>query len=109
MRLVSEDALLGGAASSAFLPAQFLDALPLGVGARAARGLDLVEEQLPGKDAVLPLLSRGLALDLNAGRPMHEHHARGDLVHVLPAVSPGAHEGLFDVTLANAERNHALG
>lgn len=109
MRLVSEDALLGGAAASAFLPAQFLDALPLSVGSLAPRGLDLIEEQLSGEDTVLSLLTGGLTLDLNARRPMHEHHARGDLVHVLPAVSAGAHKGLLDVALANAERNHALG
>ena len=107
MRLVSEDALFGGAAASAFLPAQFLDALPLGVGALAARGLDLVEEQLPGKDTVLSLLTGGLALDLDARGPMQEHHTRGDLVHVLPAMSARAHKGLLDVALVNSERGHA--
>ena len=107
MRLVCEDALLGRAAATAFLPAQFLDALPLGVGAFAARGFYLVEEQLPGEDAVLPLLSGSLALDLYAGGPVQQHDAGGDLVHVLPAVAARAHEAFLNVALAHAERGHA--
>ena len=107
MRFVGEDALLGRAAAPALLPAQFLNALPLGVGTFATRGFDLVEEQLPGKDTVLSLLTGGLALDLNARGPVHQHHARGDLVHVLPAVSAGTDEAFLNVVLANSERGHA--
>jgi len=108
MRFVSEDALLGGAAASAFLAATFLDSGTLCCDTAFLAGFDFIEQQLAGEETVDPLLARLLALDLQASRAMEQHDARGSLVDVLATMAAGAHEGFFDVGVAHAKGGHAL-
>jgi 4-aminobutyrate aminotransferase/(S)-3-amino-2-methylpropionate transaminase len=70
---------------------------------------DLVAEKPAGEETVERLLPGGLAFHLKAGRPMQQHHAGGDLVHVLSAMAAAAHERFLDVGFPDAERGHALG
>ena len=109
VRLVREDALLGGARAATFLATDFF---PLRLFRRAVlfeMGGDFFDEQFLGKKPVLALVTRGLALDLQTRRPMHEHDASRGLVDVLPAVSAGANKRFLEIFLADAQRGHALG
>jgi hypothetical protein len=70
MRLVSQHALLGGAAASAFLAANFFEPGALGIGAAFPALLNFVEQEFAGEKAILTLLARALAFDLQPGRSM---------------------------------------
>src|SRR5688572_19756335 len=96
-RLVGEHHFLGAATALAFLPAEFLDALPLGGRARFAVGFNLVEQQFPSEEAIQSLLARFLTFYLCARGPVQEHHAGRYLVHVLTTVTAGADKGFFNV------------
>lgn len=45
----------------------------------------------------------------NPGRPMQQHDAGGNLVHVLPAVPTAADEGFLNINFTHPQRDHALG
>jgi len=105
---IGEHPLLGAAAATAFLAANLLDAVALGGDVTFLKGFDLVEQQAASQETVESLLACGLAFDLQAGRTVEQHDARGGLVHVLAAVPAGPDKGLFDVGLAHAECGHAL-
>jgi len=109
MGFVSEHPFLGAAAFLALLTADFFDA---GYFRRHPAGLQLfnfIEQQPPGKESIESLLTRCLALDLETSWPVEQHDARGRLVDILAAMSPGPHKSLFYVGLSHSQSGHALG
>lgn len=108
MPLVGEQAKLGAARASSFLPAQFGDPPRLvSRGAGDAR-FNLVEEKRSCQIAIERLGALFLTFDPNPRRPMAERDAGRELVDALPAGAGGADELLVDVLLLDAEGAHAL-
>lgn len=108
MRLAGEHSFFRSLGAFAFLAAEFFDLRPLRGQPVLPLLLDLVEQQ-PARDVTIhPLLPGILAFDLNARRPMQQHDAGGNLVHVLPAVPAAADKRFLNVHLAHAQRGHAL-
>src|SRR5262245_42688472 len=107
MRFVGEHLRLRPARPPALLPADLFHAILLGRDHAALPPLDLVREASPGEEAVHALRARLLAAHAHAGRPVHEDHARGRLVHVLAAGTARADEALVEVLLADAEAREA--
>ena len=60
--LIGQHALLGSAAATALLASGLFLALALGGGLVGSERFDLVQQEPSGQEAVLPLVSRGLAL-----------------------------------------------
>ena len=60
-------------------------------------------QHLQRRRAVLVLASLGAADDLDAGRQVLHAHRRFDLVHVLPALSSGAHGRDFQVPVRHLD------
>ncbi len=109
MRLVREDALLGGAGAAAFLTAEFFPLRLFRGAVFLQMGGDLFEQQFFGEEPVLALVARGLTFDLQSRRPVDEHDAGGGFVDVLPAVSAGTDKGFLEVSFTDAQGRHALG
>jgi len=109
MGFVRQHLLFGAVASPTFLAAKFLQAVTLRLLAFLLTGFEFVQQELKGEHTVESLLARGLALHLKSGWPVKQHHAGGRLVDVLPTVSAGTNEGLFNFDSAHAERRHAAG
>ena len=108
MRLVGENALLGGPAAFALLAP---DLLPPRLRSRPARvpcGLNLVEEQHAVTYPIDTLVPAVLALDEGSRGAMNQLNARGDLVHVLTAMTAGPHEGLLQIRFQHAQPSHAF-
>ena len=105
---VVEHFVPGAPGAAAFLSSDFFNFSALRGDEAVFLFLDFVEQQPAGEEAVEGLLTGGLAFDLHAGGPVQQHHARGDLVHVLAAVAAGAHEGFLNVRLAHVQGGHAL-
>lgn len=108
MGFVGQHLLFRAPAAPALLATQFFEPGALRLLALLLPGFELVQQELKGEHTVESLLTRGLALDLQSGRAVNQHHTRGRLVDVLSAVSTGADEGLFDLGLAHAQRGHAV-
>jgi hypothetical protein len=108
MGLVGEHPLFGAAAATTFLAANLLDAVALGGDEAVFEGLNLVEQQAAGQEAVEALLAGGLAFDLQSGRAVEQHDAGGGLIDILAAVPAGTDKGFVNVGLAHTERRHAL-
>src|SRR6266516_2643957 len=77
---VGEHPFLGAAAARAALAADFLEARAFRSRLAGSARFDFVEEKLPGEEPIEALLSRGLAFDPYAGRPVEEHHTSGGFV-----------------------------
>jgi hypothetical protein len=108
MRFVGQHSCFGAAAAAALLAADLLVLGTLGGDVAGPLLLDLVQEEPPRQEPVEPLLTGGLALDLQPAGTMGQHHAGGGLVDVLPAVPARADECFFYVRLAHPERGHSL-
>src|SRR5207244_213635 len=70
--------------------------------------LELLEQEAACEEAVQRLGALALAADDDAARPVPQHDARRNLVHVLPSRAPRADELLVEVLLAHAEPAHRL-
>jgi hypothetical protein len=106
---VSEHPRFGPAASLAFLPADFLDA---GLLRSHLPGLELfnfVEQQPPGNESVETLLTRCLALDLQAGWAVEQHDAGRRFINILTPMPSGPDKSFLDIGLAHPQGGHALG
>ncbi|HYV35863.1 MAG TPA: hypothetical protein VE988_09185 [Gemmataceae bacterium] len=101
-RLVGEQALFRAARPFPFLAADFFNPSAFGIQASFLKGFDFVQQKAAGQETVEALLSRGLAFDLQAGRTVEQHHARGRLVDVLAAVPARPDKRFFDVGFAHA-------
>ena len=108
VRLVREDSLLGTPTPTTFLPPDLFPARLFGLQIAFLEGLDLVQQELPSESAILALVARGLALDLNSTWAVDQHHAGGSLVDVLAAMAARTNEGLLDIRLVHTQRCHAL-
>jgi len=108
MAFVRQHAFFSPATATAFLSADLFDAGALGSQIAFLEGFDFIEQQAASEEAVESLLARGLALDLETGRVMEQHHTGGAFVDILATVAAGADEGLLDVRFAHAESHHAL-
>ena len=109
MRFVGEHPVLGAAGALPFLPPDFFHLGALRGDEPVFPFFNFVEQQAAREETIHPLLARRLAFHLHAGRPMHQHDARGNLVHILPTVAAGADKRFLDVRLAYGERGHARG
>jgi len=107
MRFIRKHPFLGSLAATPFLPPQFFDTRPLGIGFSFLGRFDLIQQQSPGNESVEPLLPCRLAFNLQPRRTVQQHHASGRLVHVLPAVSARPHKCFVQVGLENPQRSHA--
>jgi hypothetical protein len=65
--------------------------------------LHAVGQEAPGQEAIQPLGTAVLDLDGKPRRPVQEAHAGRGFVHMLPARSGGADEGLFQVLFMDLE------
>jgi hypothetical protein len=99
--------LLGAARAALLLPTNFHALLSLGRLSSTQPLLKSVSEKTPGQEAVEPLEAAGLNFDRETRRPMHEAHTSRGFVHMLPARSGGAHEGLFKIRLNDLQGLHA--
>jgi hypothetical protein len=109
MGFVSEHPRLGPAALLALLPAYFLDP---GYLRRHLPGLKLfnfVEQYTPGNKPIESLMTSGLALDLQAGWAVEQHHAGRRFIDVLTPMTSRSHKSFFDIGLANPQGSHPLG
>jgi len=106
---VGEHALLRAAAAAEFLAARLFNPGAFGCLAFLSHRLDPVEKEFASEKPIEALLSGLLAFDLHAGGTMDEHHARGNLVDVLSAMTTGTDEGFVDIGFADAEGSHPLG
>ncbi|SPE55363.1 hypothetical protein SBV1_2170007 [Verrucomicrobia bacterium] len=109
MGFVGEHPLLGAAAATSLLAADFLGRGSLRDDETLLAGLELIEQQAAGEKAVEALLSSGLALNLQAGRAMEQHDTGSGFIHILAAVAAGAHKGLLEIRLAQTQQGHAFG
>jgi len=107
--LIGEHALLGAAAATPFLAADFLGLGAFGGHVTGAPGFDLVEQKSAAQKAVESLLACGLAFDLQTRWSVEQHDAGGGLVDILAAMPARTDKGLFDVRFANTQCGHALG
>ena len=105
MRFVGEHTLLRGATVPALLPAEFFDAVTLGIGAVFPARFNLIQQQFASEKPIQALWARGLTLDLQSGRSMQHHYAGRGL---LDAVTTRADKGLFNLEFAHAECSHSL-
>jgi amidase len=106
---VCEHPFFGAAAPFAFLPSNLFHS---GLLRRHPAGLQLfnfVQQQPPGNESVEPLLTRCLALDLQAGGAVEQHDAGGRFVDILTPMSSRSHKSLFNIRLAHAQGGHSLG
>ena len=108
MGFVRQHAFFSPATATAFLSADLFDAGTLGSQIAFFEGFDFIEQQAATEKAVESLLPGGLALDLQTGRAMEQHHTGGAFVDILATVAAGPDEGLLDVRFAHAESHHAL-
>jgi hypothetical protein len=108
-RLVGEHSFFGAATSPAPLPAEFLDAGFFREHLPGPQLFNFVQQQPPGDESIKSLLARALALDLQAGRSMQQHHARRRFVDILPAMSARPHKSLLDIRIAHTQDGHPLG
>jgi hypothetical protein len=109
MRLVSEHPHFGPATPLALLPTDFLDS---GYFCRHLPGLfpfNFVEQYPPGNEPIESLLTRRLALHLEAGWPMDQHHTRRRFIHILPAMPSRSHKSFFNIRLTHPQGSHPLG
>ncbi len=106
MRLLSQHLFFRAPAALAFLSADFLDPFAFGRNETLLLSLDFVQKEPAREKPVKRLLPCRLAFDLQARRAMEQHHAGCGFVDVLTAVAARANEGLLDVRLVDAERDH---
>ena len=109
MGFISKHPCFGSAALLALLPAYLLDS---GCLRRHLTGLFLfnfVEQYPPGYEAIESLLTSRLALHLQAGRAVEQHHARRRFIDVLTPMAPGSNESLFDIGLTHPQGGHPMG
>ncbi len=107
--LVVEHARFGAPRTFSFLAPDFLDSLHFRSDGAGEFRLNFVEQNSPRQKAIERLGALLLAFNPDAGRAVHEQHAGGNLVDVLPAGARGANELLVDIALPHAESLHALG
>jgi hypothetical protein len=108
-RLVREHSFFGAATPPALLPAEFLDPSLLREHLPGLELFNFVQQQPPGEVTIETLLARALALHLDPGRSMEQHHARGCFVDVLPAMPTRSHKSLLDIRLTYSQSGHAPG
>jgi hypothetical protein len=109
MGFVSEHPRLGPAALLALLSAYLLDS---GYLRRHLPGLfpfNFVEQDTPGNKPIESLLTSGLALDLQAGWAVEQHHAGRRFIDVLTPMPSGSHKSFFDIGLTHPQGSHPLG
>ncbi len=94
------------ATAAAFLPADFFDPLPLLGFFADLDCLYFVGENPSCEKTVESLRPLRLTPHPHAGGPVREDNARGDLVHVLPAMPAGVSEDFFNILLENPQRRH---
>ena len=107
-RLVREHSFLCAAAALALLTTGFLNSRAFSRSSLPSVRLNLVEQQFSCDESIQSLLSRLLTFDLCASRPVQQHYARSDLVDILSAMTAGADEGFFDVSLLYTQSRHTL-
>src|SRR2546425_10196929 len=73
---VGQHSVFSPAAAAAFLASDFFDAGAFSRHIALLPRLDFIQQEPPSKEAVEPLLSRGLAFDLQARGSVEQHHTR---------------------------------
>jgi hypothetical protein len=109
MGFVSEHPRLGPAALLALLPAYLLDS---GYLRRHLPGLfpfNFVEQYTPGNKPIESLLTSCLALDLQAGWPVKQHHTRRRFIDILAPMPSRSDKSFLNIGLANPQGSHPLG
>jgi hypothetical protein len=108
-RFVGQHALFGATASFPLLPADLLDRVAPGRDEASLTLLDLIQQKTACDETVQPLVTCGLAFDLQASGAMDKEHARGRFVDVLTPMSARANKTLIQLGFGNLQGGHALG
>jgi hypothetical protein len=109
MGFFNEHPRLGPAALLALLPAYLLDSGQLRRRLPSMFPFNFVEQYTPGNKPIESLLTGCLALHLQAGWAMEQHHARRRFIDVLTPMTSRSHKSFFDIGLANPQGRHPLG
>jgi hypothetical protein len=109
MGFVGEHPRFGPAAPLAFLPPDFLDAGLLRSHMPGLQFFNFVEQQPPGNESIQSLLTRRLALHLQAGGAVEQHDARRRFVDILAPMSTGPHKSFLNIGLPHPQGGHPLG
>lgn len=108
MGFAGEHPFLGRFGTFAFLAAHLFPFGSFRCEPRLPLGFNLVQQQPAGDVPIHPLLPGILTFHLNARRVMQQHHAGGNLVDILAAVTAAPDKGFLDVHFAHTQRSHAL-
>jgi hypothetical protein len=106
---VSEHPRFGTAAPLALLPTDFLDPGYLCCHSPGLFPFNFVEQYPPGNEPIEPLLTSCLALHLETGRAVKQHHAGRRFIHILPAMPSRSDKGFFNIGLTHPQGSHPLG
>jgi hypothetical protein len=109
MGLVSEHPRFGPATPLALLPADFFDSGYLRSHLPCLFRFNFVEQYPPGNKPIESLLTGRLALHLQAGRPMHQHHTRRRFIDILAPMPSRSHKRFFNIRLTHPQGGHPLG
>src|SRR6266566_3622899 len=82
-RFIRQHPFLCSPAAASLLTADFFDGGALGSDVALLHPFNLVQQQSSSEETVQSLLTRALALDLQAGGAMEQHDAGGGLVDIL--------------------------
>jgi hypothetical protein len=106
---VSEHPRLGPAALLALLPAYLLDPGQLRRHLPGLFLLNFIEQYPPGNEPIESLLTSRLALYLQAGWAVEQHHTRRRFIDILAPMPSRSHKGFFNIGLPHAQGSHAPG
>jgi len=109
MGLVSKHPRFGPTAPLALLPADFLDSGHLRRHLPGLFRFNFVEQYSPGNKPIESLLTGRLTFHLQAGWPMHQHHARRRFIHILASMPSRSHKSFFNIRLTHPQGGHPLG
>ncbi len=109
MCFVGQDASLGRGAATPFLASDAFTFSPESLPCDPLSGFQLLEKPLQSEFPIPSLIPRLLTFHHDAGRPVQEHHAGGDLVDVLAAVAARPDKRLLKVALPDSQPPKSLG
>jgi hypothetical protein len=109
MGFVGEHPHFGPATPLALLPTDFLDSGYLGRHLPGLFPFYLVEQYPPGNEPIESLLTSCLALHLQAGWAMEQHHARCGFIDILTAMPSRSDKRFFNIRLAHSQGSHPPG
>lgn len=106
---ISEHPRFGSATPLTLLPADLLYSGSLRSHLPGLQFFNFVEQKPPSYEPIESLLTRCLALNLQAGWAVEQHDARCRFINILTPMSSGSHKSFFYIGLAYPQGGHTLG